>query len=201
MTRAFANKVSKECLRQSVTTSLNDDRRSILTHERVVCGGLRHATGLDSWCGLSLPRARTHCGHQLEAHQHFDYTWSRNHLCRHASSEPIRTTSTFELNSIASGLIEDRSTGTAERDGIASVAHLSHRDNRPLQSSVLGCNPVFTRSKHWISHISSLRISREQHVPDSSNHSLYLMKLFVFSCPEGNKLLSCSILFRPFLHT
>ena len=45
MTRAFANKVSKECLRQSVTTSLNGDRRSILTHERVVCGGLRHATG------------------------------------------------------------------------------------------------------------------------------------------------------------
>ena len=33
-------------------------------------------------------------------------------------------------------------------------------------------------------------------MPDSSNHSLYLMKLFVFSCPEGNKLLDCSIRFR-----
>ena len=52
------------------------------------------------------------------------------------SSQSIHTTSTFELNSIASELVEDRSTSTAERDGVASVAHLSHRDNRPLQSSV-----------------------------------------------------------------
>ena len=36
---------------------------------------------------------------------------------------------------------------------------------------------------------SSVRIDREQHVPDSSNHSLSLIKLFSFSCPEGNKRL------------
>ena len=54
-----------------------------------------------------------------------------------------------------------------------------------------------TTSNHWILQISSLRAGREQHVSDSSNHSLYLMKLFVFSCPEGNKLLDCSIRFRP----
>ena len=53
-----------------------------------------------------------------------------------------------------------------------------------------------TKSNHCILQISSLRGGREQHVPDSSNHSLYLMKLFVFSCPEGNKLLDCSIRFR-----
>ena len=35
-------------------------------------------------------------------------------------------------------------------------------------------------------------------MPDSSKHSLYLMKLFVFSCPEGNKLRDCSIRLRPF---
>ena len=34
--------------------------------------------------------------------------------------------------------------------------------------------------------ISSLRIGRERHVPDSSNHSLYLMKLLSSSYPEGN---------------
>ena len=32
---------------------------------------------------------------------------------------------------------------------------------------------------------SSLRIGREQHVPDSSNHSLYLMKLLSSTYPEG----------------
>ena len=36
------------------------------------------------------------------------------------------------------------------------------------------------QSNHWIFQFSSLRTDREQHVPDSSNHSLYLMKLFVF---------------------
>ena len=36
---------------------------------------------------------------------------------------------------------------------------------------------------------SSVRIDREQHVPDSSNHSLSLIKLFSFSCPAGNKRL------------
>ena len=31
-----------------------------------------------------------------------------------------------------------------------------------------------------------MRKGREQHVPDSSNHALYLLKLFNSSCPEGN---------------
>ena len=38
----------------------------------------------------------------------------------------------------------------------------------------------------WILHVFSLRIDREQHVPDSSNHSLHLIKLFNFSSPEGH---------------
>ena len=36
----------------------------------------------------------------------------------------------------------------------------------------------------WILPIFSLRIGREQHVADSSKHSLYLMKLFSSSNPE-----------------
>ena len=35
----------------------------------------------------------------------------------------------------------------------------------------------------WTLHVFSSRIDREQHVPDSSNHTLYLTKLFSFSCP------------------
>ena len=44
----------------------------------------------------------------------------------------------------------------------------------------------FTKETLWIVHSFSLRIDREQHVPDSSNHSLYVIKLFSFSNLEGN---------------
>ena len=44
----------------------------------------------------------------------------------------------------------------------------------------------FHRKKPWILYIFSLRIDREQHVPDSSNRSLYLTKLFIFSNLEGS---------------
>ena len=46
--------------------------------------------------------------------------------------------------------------------------------------------------------LSSVRKDSEKHVPDSSNHSLSLIKLFSFSCPEGNKLLDCSVGLSPF---
>ena len=35
----------------------------------------------------------------------------------------------------------------------------------------------FTERNPWILPIQGLRIDREQHVPESSDHSLYLMKL------------------------
>ena len=38
----------------------------------------------------------------------------------------------------------------------------------------------------WIVHIFRLRTCREQHVSDSSNHSLYLKRLFSFSNLEAN---------------
>ena len=38
----------------------------------------------------------------------------------------------------------------------------------------------------WILPNLSLRIGREQHFPDFSNHSLYLIKLFNSSSPEGH---------------
>ena len=46
--------------------------------------------------------------------------------------------------------------------------------------------PEVHQRKSWILHIFSLRKDREQHVPDSSNHSLCLVELFSFSCSEGN---------------
>ena len=44
----------------------------------------------------------------------------------------------------------------------------------------------FTKETLGSYTFSSLTIGREQHVPDSSNHSLYLMKLSSCSCPEGS---------------
>ena len=45
---------------------------------------------------------------------------------------------------------------------------------------------MFTKSNHWMSPILSLRQSRDQQVPDSSNHSLDLMKLLSSSYFKGN---------------
>ena len=44
---------------------------------------------------------------------------------------------------------------------------------------------VDKKKRKNLTHIS-LRIGREYHVPDSSNHSLSLMKLLSSSDPEGN---------------
>ena len=46
--------------------------------------------------------------------------------------------------------------------------------------------PEVHQRNPWILPISSLRIGREQHVAESSNHSLCLEKLFSFSNPEGH---------------
>ena len=51
----------------------------------------------------------------------------------------------------------------------------------------------FTKETFGSFPFSSLRMDREQHVPNSSNHSLYLIRLFSFSRPEGNKLLDCLV--------
>jgi len=45
---------------------------------------------------------------------------------------------------------------------------------------------MYQISNNWSLHIGSLRIGRRQHAPDSSHHSLYLVKLFTSSYPEGN---------------
>ena len=46
--------------------------------------------------------------------------------------------------------------------------------------------PQVHQRNERISHIFRLRVGREQHVPDSSDHSLYLMKLLSSSYPEGS---------------
>ena len=65
----------------------------------------------------------------------------------------------------------------------------------------LSLAPEVHQSNHWILPIKSLRLGREQHVPDSSNHPLYMMKLFNSSFLEGNfggnQLLDGSISLSP----
>ena len=53
----------------------------------------------------------------------------------------------------------------------------------------------FTERNPWILTIQGLRIDREQHVPESSNHSLYLMKLLssTFILRDTAEGISCEI--------
>ena len=70
---------------------------------------------------------------------------------------------------------------TGGRGGIVTSAY----QNLPTQGYHL--LQRFTKRNPWIQPIFwSLRIGREQHVPDSSVHSLYLMKLLSSSSPEGH---------------
>ena len=51
---------------------------------------------------------------------------------------------------------------------------------------VITCFGGSTKKPLDLSHFQNLRIGREQHVPDSSNHSFCLIKLLSFSYPEGH---------------
>ena len=57
------------------------------------------------------------------------------------------------------------------------IASSAYQEKPTRASEVHQRNP-------WMFPILSLRIDREQHVPDSSNHSLYLIKLLNSSSPE-----------------
>ena len=65
----------------------------------------------------------------------------------------------------------------------------------------LSRDPEVHQRSHWILPTLSLRMSREQHVHESPNHSLYLNTLFNSSSPEanfgGNKLLNGSVCRSP----
>ena len=65
--RAFTRyNVREEGSRHPIMASQNGHWRSVLTHERVVsAANFETPPGLASWCGLSLPLARTQCLHQF----------------------------------------------------------------------------------------------------------------------------------------
>ena len=67
--------------------------------------------------------------------------------------------------------------GRRERGEGVTVS--SAYQEKPTKSSHLAHK--FTERNPWILPIRSLRIDREQLVPESSNHSFYLMNLFIFS--------------------
>ena len=71
-------------------------------------------------------------------------------------------------------------TDTRRRGGPSSVLHAKKCPRR-----VLACPREVHQRKPCIVPILSLSIGRTRHVPESSNHSLYLLKLFNASSPEG----------------
>ena len=62
--------------------------------------------------------------------------------------------------------------------------------NKTIQRHMWSCRVYhgFTKVRTGSCPFWSLRVGREQHVADSSNHSLYLIKLLNSSDPEGNTL-------------
>ena len=64
------------------------------------------------------------------------------------------------------------------------VASSAHQKKTHVEFS-LDTREVHQKNR-WIIHDSSLRTNREQHVAHSSNHSLYMIKLFSFHYLEGN---------------
>ena len=83
-------------------------------------------------CGLRFSGIR---GVLLKNHQHFDSTSFRLRLRPCVGSQPTHTTSMLKLDSVASELVEYRSTSAARRDNVDSVAHFSNRYDISLQSS------------------------------------------------------------------
>ena len=77
-----------------------------------------------------------------------------------------------------------RKTDKGRRSAHGGVTASSAYQEKPTKSSHLA--PQVHQRNPWILQNFSLRIDREQHVPDSSNHSLYLTKLFSFSYPGDN---------------
>ena len=63
----------------------------------------------------------------LKTLQHLESTSFRFRPCPRVGSQPIHSTTTLKLNAVASELVEYRSPYAAERDDVASVAHLSNR--------------------------------------------------------------------------
>ena len=65
---------------------------------------------------------------------------------------------------------------------------ISHRQFRSPKFAHVGLSRAperFTESYHWIFHIFSLKIGPEEHIPESSNHSSCLIKLFSSSNLEN----------------
>ena len=90
--------------------------------------------------------------------------------------------------------------------------HMGEQGGGHLQSCLpkfahvwLSLFPEVHQRNFWIFCILSLRKDREQHVPDSSNHSLYLINLFYSGSPEGTaegiSYWVVRFVFRPFLQS
>ena len=100
------------------------------------------------------------------------------HMCYHMCAWCRYTRGRFESphGGFLDGHTEGRGRGERGEGGHRQVLLTKKSPRR-----VLTWPHKFTERNPWILPIRSLRIDREQLVPESSNHSLYLMNLFIFS--------------------
>ena len=162
---------------------------------------------LASWCGLSLPLARTQCRHQSRNGKCVSSCCSTSgslgntglpgcasaaalscskpinslHLCGRVGSQPIHSTSTFKLDSVTRTLVEYLSTGAAECDVVASVAQY----DRHLKSSLLGSNLDVSRHVDAVSCAQTNRRVARRGALVSSGRSELHSKFAGFAAAES----------------
>ena len=100
--------------------------------------------------------------------------WHHTHMCHHMCAWCRYTRGRIE--STHEGFL-DRHTG--ERRGEEGERREGHRQfcSPKFAHKFARASERFTERNPWFLPIQGLRTGREQHVPASSNHSLYLMKL------------------------
>ena len=104
------------------------------------------------------------------------------HMFQHMRAWCQYTRGRFE--STHGGFLDGHTGGGEEGEGKGGVIVSSAHRNLHIGSS--RASERFTERNPWILNIFSLKIGREQHVPESSDHSLYLMKLLSSISPEGH---------------
>ena len=100
-------------------------------------------------------------------------------MCYHMRAWCRYTRGRFE--STHGGFWDGQTGERGGKEGEGSGVTVSSANHETAHVELSRASERFTERNPWFLPIQGLRTSREQHVPESSNHSLYLIRLFSFS--------------------
>ena len=138
----------------------------------VLCGVVLCCVCGVVWCGVWLGTQKKPCvdSKRPRVYRHHAHMWY--HLCAWCRYTRGRFESTH-------GGFLDGHTGERREGGGGGEGREGHRQfcSPKFAHKLLRVSERFTERNPWFFPIQGLRTGREQHVPESSNHSLYLMEL------------------------